>query len=113
MIVEERAYVLRPGAVPDYLDRYERRGMAIQVRILGRPLGYFSTDTGPLNEVVHLWVYDDYADRARRRAELAADDGWQAYLRDVLPLVESQRSRIMVPAPFMAGPLREWAAGRR
>jgi hypothetical protein len=88
---------------------YEAEGLAVQRAILGRMLGYFATEVGPLNQVVHLWVYDDHGDRARRRAALAADDRWLAYVRRAKGLVVSQETRIMVPAPFLVERLSVFA----
>ena len=47
MIVEMREYTLAPGKVPEYFKLYEAEGMAIQREILGRNLGYYSTEIGP------------------------------------------------------------------
>ena len=38
------------------------------IPILGRLIGYFQTEIGDLNHVVHLWAYDSLEDRAARRA---------------------------------------------
>lgn len=104
MIVEERSYHLYTGKVAEYLRLYEEEGMAIQVEILGHLIGYFTVDVGELSTVVHLWGYESYAERERRRAALAAHPGWQAYVEKVQPLIHTQVSRILVPAPF--SPLR-------
>lgn len=102
MIVEMREYTLVPGKVPEYFKLYEAEGMAIQREILGRNLGYYSTEIGPsLNMVVHLWAYDSFEDRAARRKQLQAHSGWQAYVQKMRPLLLAQTSRILNPAPFM------------
>ena len=44
--------------------------MEVQVRILGNMVGYYFTDVGPLNQVVHLWGYESMNDRYERRAGL-------------------------------------------
>jgi len=100
MIVEERTYTLQVGTVPEYLSRYEQHGLKIQLPILGHMVGYFSSEIGTLNQVVHLWAYEDLADRARRRAELQANPDWQAYIATVRPFILRQENRILVPAPF-------------
>jgi hypothetical protein len=100
MIVEERTYTLHPGKVPEYLALYEREGLALQRAALGTLVGYFSTEVGTLNQVVHLWAYQDLEDRSRRRAELLADPDWQAYFARVAPLLQAMESRLLVPAPF-------------
>jgi hypothetical protein len=101
MIVEQRVYRLHTGKVPEYLRIYGEQVRAIQEPILGRMLGWFTANEfGELNRVVHLWGYDDLDDRARRRATLAADPGWQAVLAQIVPLIRSQESTILTPAPW-------------
>ena len=101
MIVEMREYTLHAGKVPEYLKLYEREGLTIQREILGQMVGYYATEVGPaVNQVVHLWAYESFDDRERRRARLAADPGWQSYVQKVRPMLVEQRNRIMKPAPF-------------
>lgn len=101
-IVEMRTYKIVPGKIPDYFALYEREGMAVQESHLGRMLGYYATEIGPVNEVVHLWRYADLNDRSARRDRLKADARWQAYLVKMLPLLLAQDARILLPAPFFA-----------
>ena len=100
MIVEERTYTLEVGKVPEYLRLYEEEGLAIQTRILPRMVGYFHTEVGTLNQVVHLWAYEDFEERTRKRAELFSDEEWKAYVAKVRPLILHQENRILIPAPF-------------
>lgn len=100
MLVEERTYTLHMGKVPEYLRLYEQEGLAVQEPILGNLVGYFSTEFGTLNQVVHLWGYADLADRAERRARLLADDRWQTYVAKIRPLVAHMENRLLIPAPF-------------
>jgi hypothetical protein len=100
MIVEERIYTLYHGTVPEYLAAYEREGLAIQKEHLGRLVGYFSTEFGPLNQIVHMWAYRDLADRQKRRAALAADPRWQTYRVKVKPFIQLQENKLLIPAPF-------------
>ena len=100
MIVEERIYTLEVGKAPEFLRLYEQEGLAIQTPILGNLIGYFSSEIGELNLIVHMWGYESFEERTRRRAELMADAGWQAFVAKVRPLVLRQENRILVPAPF-------------
>lgn len=101
MIVEERCYVLRmPWGPQEYLALYEAEGLAVQRDTLGRLLGYFHTEVGGLNSMVHLWGYDSFEDRMRRRAALAADPRWQSYLTRIRPMIESMSNRLLVPTSF-------------
>jgi NIPSNAP len=100
MLVELRTYTTCPGKVPEYLKLYEAEGLAIQQRILGRMVGYYRGEIGPLNQVVHLWAYEDLVERAERRAQLLTDPAFRAYVQKMLPLLSGQESRILAPAPF-------------
>ena len=100
MIVEERIYTLHAGQAPEYLRLYEAEGLPIQSAILGRMVGYFSTEFGPLNQIVHLWAYADLAERTERRARLTADEGWRAYTKKIRPLIAHQENKLLTPAPF-------------
>ena len=103
MIVEERIYSLHIGAVPKYLEQYEAEGLHIQRPILGRMVGYFSTEIGPMHQIVHMWAYKDLAERAERRAKLTADPRWKAYALKTRDLQISQENKILIPAPFSPG----------
>jgi hypothetical protein len=100
VIVEERIYVLKPDCIEKFLELYETEGLPIQRKYLPRPLGYFVTEIGVQFQVVHMWGYEDYAERDRCRAAMRADPAWQAYVRKVRPLFASQESRIMKPTPW-------------
>jgi hypothetical protein len=100
MIVEERTYTVKPGTVQQYYADYNPRGLEIQKRILGNLIGYFHTEIGELNQIVHLWGYDSLAEREKRRAALAADQDWHAYLRQSPDIIVKMETRILVPAPF-------------
>jgi hypothetical protein len=100
MLVEMRTYTTRPGRLGEYLALYEAEGMAVQKRILGRLVGYYRSELGALNQVVHLWAYTDLVERAERRQALLADPAFKAYVEKMLPLLVSQESRVLAPAPF-------------
>ena len=100
MIVDERIYTLHAGKAPEYLRLYEARGMTVQKKILGNMLGYFHTEFGPLNQVVHLWGYESLEDRRQRRERLFADDEWLAYLLEARRLILTQENKLLIPAPF-------------
>ena len=106
MIVEERIYTALPGKAQEYVRMYTEEGLAIQRPILGNLVGYFTSEIGTLNQIIHMWAYEDLADRAARRATLLADPRWKAYSAKVTPLLLSQENRILVPASFSP-----WAKG--
>lgn len=100
MIVEERVYTTHPGKWREYLALFEAEGLAIQHQILGRMVGYYYSEIGELNQIVHLWAYESLDERTERRTRLMSDVGFKAYVAKMLPLLQSQTSRILRPAPF-------------
>ena len=104
MYYEVRTYQLQNGAIPAYLKAVGEEGLAIQRRHLGTLVAYLFSEIGPLNEIVHIWAFASLDDRDRRRAALAADPQWQAFLPKIRDLIEVGDNRIMKLAPFSPGP---------
>lgn len=102
MIYDLRTYTIVPGRVSEYLDWHQRDALPRLRRILGEPVAYWTTDTGVLNQVVHLWKYASLADLEARFAALANDPEWHEYRAQVgkTGLVLNQERQIMRPTPF-------------
>lgn len=100
MIYEERIYCLYPKKVGEFLKIYEEQGLEVHRKILGNMIGYFTTDVGRLNQVVHLWAFKSHDDRARRRARLVKNADWHRCVDQLVPLIISQENRILVPTKF-------------
>ncbi len=103
MLYDHRTYVCRPGTIKKQLELYKAHGWEPQTRNLGQPLMYAMTETGNPNAFIHIWVYEDAADRATRRAAMQADPDWQEYLRlnAEAGYLVSQTNTLLIPAPFM------------
>jgi NIPSNAP len=102
MIIDHRTYSLHPGKLNKWVELYEKRGLPVQQRHLGRLIGFFVTEVGPLNQVVFMWAYDDMGDRERRRAAMAKDPDWQDFLARVeeLGALQHQENKLLAPVPF-------------
>jgi len=100
LIVEERSYHVFTGRLPEVVRLYAEEGTAVQQEILGNLVGAFTVDVGDVSTIVHLWGYDSYAERERRRAVLQADDRWKAFLAKIQPLIHTQKTRILLPTPY-------------
>ena len=103
MLVDHRTYRIKPGMTQAHLEIYEQYGFAAQTRHLGQPLAYLFGESGDINTIVHLWPYEDAADRARRRAGMLADAEWKVYLQKLNEsgyLIE-QKTSLMIPARFV------------
>ncbi|WP_416424271.1 NIPSNAP family protein [Pseudomonas sp. App30] len=100
MIVDHRVYTIVPRGMPEFLEVFERLAMPILLRHLGRPLAFYTSSIGPLNQVVHLWSYEDLADFERRSLARDGDVGFAAYLQATRHLVVAQETRIIRPVAF-------------
>lgn len=102
MLLDVRTYRCRPGTIKKHLALYEQYGLAPQVRNLGEPFAYLVTETGDPNEYVHIWAYENAADREKRRAAMWADPEWIAWTEKSAELgaLESQANKLMTPVSF-------------
>ena len=100
MILEERTYTIRTGLVADYLALYETEGYATHRKHLGDPVGWFTTETGTLNQVVHMWRYASHAERDIKRGHLYADPAWMAFIPKTRPYIERMENRILLGTRF-------------
>jgi hypothetical protein len=100
MFYEIRTYRIKTGAVPAYLKLVEEEGIELQKKYLEHLVGYFFSEIGPLNQIVHIWAYPSLDERDRRRAALANDPAWQAFAPKIQALMEEMESKIMRPTSF-------------
>src|SRR5260370_4665479 len=95
MILENRTYLLKPGTAPQAEEAF---AVAMPGRAkLSRLAGYWRTEVGTLNQIIHIWPYKDVAERDRIRAEAVATKVWPPKIAD---FVLDMESKILLPAPF-------------
>ena len=96
MIYEMRTYELTAGSVAEFEEKFVE---ALSHREKYSKLGAFwHTEFGPLNQVIHIWPYEDLNERTKVRAEAVKDPNWPPKTGH---LVLNMESEIMIPAPFM------------
>lgn len=95
MIIEMRTYTLKPGATPDFEKAFEA-GLPHRVKL--SPLGaFFRSEVGPLNQVIHIWPYESFAEKDRIGAEARKTGHWPPKVRDFMV---TQESKVFQAAPF-------------
>jgi hypothetical protein len=105
MIVEMRTYSYRPGTVAQALDRI---ALGLKERTSLSPLaGLWSTESGQLHQIVHLWPFADLADRDRVRGQFSTLPNWPARTGEFM---EASETKILKPAAF-SPPLEPREAG--
>ncbi|MAL01654.1 MAG: NIPSNAP family protein [Alcaligenaceae bacterium] len=104
MIVEVRTYKIIDGKIDEYIKRYEDSGLAIQSRILGNLLGYYTCEKEDGDYAVHMWGYPDVKARNRLRDKLANSTEWQQHLQRMRGFVIQKDSVILHPTQFSPQP---------
>lgn len=104
MVYELRTYTLKPGSQPVVAKNAGEVARAIRGDDYGKLEGYWLTEIGPLNQVMHLWSYDNLEERRRLRSELAKNQDWTGkYLPLIRPHLVRQEVRLMEAfLPFKA-----------
>ena len=100
MIVDVRTYTLIPRKLPKYLELFEQHALPVMRRHGLELIGYYTSQIGPLNQVVHVWRYESLADLERKRASRDADPAWGEFLSLTEGMVSMQDNKIMRPASF-------------
>ena len=96
MIYELRTYTVKPGTVGDMVKAASAVSTEIRGNDFGKLEGYWITEIGPLNQVLHMWSYSDLNERARLRGELAKNARWNSeYLPLIRPILIRQEVRIL------------------
>jgi hypothetical protein len=96
MIYELRTYTIRQGALADVVKAASSVSRDIRGDNYGKLEGYWQTEIGPLNQVMHLWSYQDPNQRARLRAELGENPRWRAeYIPLLRPHLVRQETRLL------------------
>ena len=98
MIYEIRTYSFTSGSVKWFEAGFAE---AIPYRLKYSKLGAFwKTAIGPLNEALHIWLYDDLKHREQARAEALNDPNWDGP-RAPSSMYVWNDTEVFHPAPFM------------
>ena len=99
-IYELRTYTLYVGKMAEAVALYEEVAWPVLERHPAKLVGYFTGDVGALNQIIHMWKFDDDADRRAFWADLFADEDFLAFARRFRPLVLTQENKLMLAAPW-------------
>lgn len=104
MIYEMRTYTVVAGELGAVVKNAGSVAREVRGDRFGKLEGYWQTDIGPLNTVMHLWSYESFDERNRLRDELANHKPWvDEYLPLAVPRLVRQEIRLMKAfLPFKA-----------
>ncbi len=102
-VYELRTYTLKVGTMAEAVNLYREIGFpALEKGGHHKKLvGYFQADTGTLNQLIHLWKFEDDADRRTTWAAVYAN---RAFVDDFAtkfrPLLITQETKLLLAAPW-------------
>jgi hypothetical protein len=94
-LVDHRIYTIKPRKMPEFLEVLDRLAMPVLLKTLGTPLGFYMSHVGALNQVVHLWGYDDLTDYEARCLARDTHPDFPAYLSASEHLIVAQENRLI------------------
>lgn len=96
MIYELRTYTVKQGTVLEVAKNAATVSRDIRGDNYGKLEGYWISEIGHLNQVLHLWSYSDLNERARLRADLGKNARWASeYIPLIRPNLIRQEVRLL------------------
>ncbi len=105
-IYEMRTYTVIVGKMGEVTEHYKTLGYpALQAGGFDKHLvGYFTGDIGALNQLVHIWKFEDDNERREFWGRLFADEAFMAFAMKLRPLLLKQENKLMLAAPWGSHP---------
>ena len=96
-----RTYDIAMGKTPEYMAAVREVALPVRESYGVKLAGWYYTDIGALNRVVHIWAYRDYAHFKEAREAFRTDERWlNDYVPRVKGIVLRQENQIMRASDF-------------
>ncbi len=95
MIYEFRTYTLHPRTLPEFIKRWVP--MIEKRQTYSKLAAFWYTEIGPLNQVIHVWPYEDALERSKIRAQVVKDKVWPPPTSE---FIAEMKSEIFEPLPY-------------
>ena len=99
-IYELRTYAVAVGKMAEVVEIYKSAGWPALSKHPNKLVGYFTGDIGAINQLIHLWKFDDDADRRAFWAGIYADPDFMAFVGKLRPMLTLQENKLMMAAPW-------------
>ena len=88
------------GKMSEVVQLYQQEGWPALQKHPAKLVGYFTGDVGAINQIIHLWKFDDDADRRAFWAGVFGDEQFMAFAKKLRPLLQSQQNKLMLASPW-------------
>ena len=103
-----RTYDIAMGKTPEYMAAVREVALPVRESYGVKLAGWYYTDIGALNKVVHIWAYRDYTHFEEAREAFRTDERWlNDYVPRVKGIVLRQENQIMRASDFFESMLME------
>ena len=103
-----RTYDIAMGKTPEYMAAVREVALPVRESYGVKLAGWYYTDIGALNKVVHIWAYRDFAHFEEAREAFRSDERWlNDYVPRVKGIVLRQENQIMRASEFFESMLME------
>lgn len=99
-IFELRTYDIVVGKMADCVALYQAEGWPALQKHPPRLVGYFTGDVGAMNQIVHLWKFEDDADRRAFWKGVFGDPAFMAFAVKFRPMIREQQNKLLLAAPW-------------
>ena len=103
-----RTYDIAMGKTPEYMAAVREIALPVRESYGVKLAGWYYTDIGALNKVVHIWAYRDFAHFEEAREAFRTDERWvNDYVPRVKGIVLRQENQIMRASDFFEAMLMD------
>jgi len=99
-IYELRTYTLYVATRAKALETYKTKVWPVVQKYEANLVGYFIGDIGALNELIHIWKFEDDNDRRAFWGRLMADEEFLEVVAEMRPMIQKQESKLLLEAPW-------------
>ncbi|PKB59210.1 MAG: NIPSNAP family protein [SAR202 cluster bacterium Casp-Chloro-G2] len=101
MVFDYRQYTFKPGSIPTYMAAVEEVGVPVRKRHGVKLAGWYYSELGDLNQVAHIWAYNDLKHLKEAKDAVASDPEWTgSYVPRVSGLLVAQNTYLMNTSEF-------------
>lgn len=99
-LYELRTYTLYVGRLSEAIELYKNEAWPALQQYEKYLVGYFIGDVGALNQIIHVWKFEDDAERRQFWEELPKNKEFMAFVKKFRPMLISQENKLMRAAPW-------------
>lgn len=106
VIYEKRTYSVTVGQMAEVVRLYSTLGWpALEAGGFSKNcIGYFTSDTGELHQLIHLWRFESDDERRAHWTRLFANEAFMAFAKQIRPLIRTQSNQLLLAAPWGTHP---------